>query len=244
MRRQSVEAWPCGTRRERFEPRLRGVLKSAVRAASVALAVGAVTACAAGLIAQRGRSRLTRVRTFAARPRSCARRPDLTRSCCWCPATSAPVFAYYYGSQGWMALPDDPVLDIRNLLSYDRDSATTQPDVDRQARGLVVVVAGSRVLTRRASCRPLLDSPGGWRRFRHAGLPWIAPVALHLPAIRGGAGAIAPGDVGRIEDAGPQRGVERDGLPAVWPGLRRKGIDRDCLPVAVAAAASAEYPSI
>ncbi len=31
----------------------------------------------------------------------------------------APVFAYYYGDTGWSALPDDPVLDIRNTLRYD-----------------------------------------------------------------------------------------------------------------------------
>lgn len=31
----------------------------------------------------------------------------------------APVFAYYYGDAGWIAVPDDPVLDIRHVLDYD-----------------------------------------------------------------------------------------------------------------------------
>ena len=31
----------------------------------------------------------------------------------------APVFEYYYGSHGWTALPNDPVLDVRNPLDYD-----------------------------------------------------------------------------------------------------------------------------
>ncbi|MCS7060654.1 MAG: glycosyltransferase family 39 protein [Anaerolineae bacterium] len=32
----------------------------------------------------------------------------------------APVFAYYYGDAGWIALPDDPVLDVRHVLDYER----------------------------------------------------------------------------------------------------------------------------
>lgn len=39
----------------------------------------------------------------------------------------APVFAYYYGDAGWVALPDDPVLDIRNTLRYD----TAAPALNR-----------------------------------------------------------------------------------------------------------------
>lgn len=31
----------------------------------------------------------------------------------------APVFAYYYGDAGWIAVPDDPVLNIRHVLDYD-----------------------------------------------------------------------------------------------------------------------------
>ncbi len=31
----------------------------------------------------------------------------------------APVFAYYYGDTGWIAVPDDPVLDISHVLDYD-----------------------------------------------------------------------------------------------------------------------------
>ena len=31
----------------------------------------------------------------------------------------APVFAYYYGDTGWIAIPDDPVLDISHVLDYD-----------------------------------------------------------------------------------------------------------------------------
>jgi hypothetical protein len=30
----------------------------------------------------------------------------------------APVFEYYYGQDGWVALPDDPVLDVNNTLDY------------------------------------------------------------------------------------------------------------------------------
>lgn len=31
----------------------------------------------------------------------------------------APVFAYYYGDTGWIAVPNDPVLDINHVLDYD-----------------------------------------------------------------------------------------------------------------------------
>jgi 4-amino-4-deoxy-L-arabinose transferase-like glycosyltransferase len=31
----------------------------------------------------------------------------------------APVFEYYYGPLGWIALPDDPVLDVGNQLDYE-----------------------------------------------------------------------------------------------------------------------------
>ncbi len=31
----------------------------------------------------------------------------------------APVFAYYFGATGWHALPNDPVLNVRNTLSFD-----------------------------------------------------------------------------------------------------------------------------
>jgi hypothetical protein len=30
----------------------------------------------------------------------------------------APVFAYYFGPDGWTALPDDPVLNVNNTLTY------------------------------------------------------------------------------------------------------------------------------
>ncbi|MCS7061981.1 MAG: hypothetical protein RMN25_12570 [Anaerolineae bacterium] len=36
----------------------------------------------------------------------------------------APVFAYYYGDQGWHALPNDPVLNIYNTLHYDTVAPT------------------------------------------------------------------------------------------------------------------------
>ena len=31
----------------------------------------------------------------------------------------APVFAYYYGADGWVPVPDDDVLDVRHVLDYD-----------------------------------------------------------------------------------------------------------------------------
>ena len=31
----------------------------------------------------------------------------------------APVFAYYFGPTGWAAIPDAPLLDVRNALDYD-----------------------------------------------------------------------------------------------------------------------------
>jgi hypothetical protein len=41
------------------------------------------------------------------------------------------VFAYYYGNTGWTALPDDPVLNIRNTLHYD----TAAPALNRALAG-------------------------------------------------------------------------------------------------------------
>ena len=36
----------------------------------------------------------------------------------------SPVFAYYYGDAGWHALPNDPVLNVRNTLDYDSAAST------------------------------------------------------------------------------------------------------------------------
>lgn len=43
----------------------------------------------------------------------------------------APVFQYYYGDEGWHALPPDAVLDVRNLLTYE----TVTPDLNHALSG-------------------------------------------------------------------------------------------------------------
>ncbi len=41
----------------------------------------------------------------------------------------APVFAYYYGDTGWIAIPPDPVLDINHVLDYDRAAPALNRDL-------------------------------------------------------------------------------------------------------------------
>jgi hypothetical protein len=43
----------------------------------------------------------------------------------------APVFAYYFGERGWHALPNDPVLNVRNSLSFD----SAMPALNTALRG-------------------------------------------------------------------------------------------------------------
>ncbi len=41
----------------------------------------------------------------------------------------APVFAYYYGDTGWIAIPADPVLDINHVLDYERAAPALNRDL-------------------------------------------------------------------------------------------------------------------
>jgi uncharacterized membrane protein len=43
----------------------------------------------------------------------------------------APVYQYYYGEEGWHALPSDAVLDVRNLLTYE----TVAPELNQALTG-------------------------------------------------------------------------------------------------------------
>jgi hypothetical protein len=43
----------------------------------------------------------------------------------------APVFEYYFGKRGWHALPNDPVLNVRNSLSFD----SAMPALNTALRG-------------------------------------------------------------------------------------------------------------
>jgi 4-amino-4-deoxy-L-arabinose transferase-like glycosyltransferase len=134
----------------------------------------------------------------------------------------APVFSYYFGDAGWVALPNDPVLNVNNTLDYD--SAVPAMNVALQGKaGAWLLLWQDDVidptgivpaLLRRQSeaLGPALDTPEfhNLRLQRYRFFQPFAPLPAPLPAM-----------TSTIEQAG--RPVGLSGLGCRQPNATKAG---------------------
>ncbi len=134
----------------------------------------------------------------------------------------APVFAYYFGNDGWVALPDDPVLNVNNMLHYDSAVPAMNAALQGKAGAWLLLWQDDVIdptgivpaLLRRQSeaLMPALDSVDfhNLRLQRYRFFQPFAPLPAPLPAM-----------ASSIEPAGRQVGLS--GLGCRQPGMTRAG---------------------
>ncbi len=134
----------------------------------------------------------------------------------------APVFAYYFGNDGWVALPDDPVLNVNNMLHYDSAVPALNAALQGKAGAWLLLWQDDVIdptgivpaLLRRQSeaLMPALDSVEfhNLRLQRYRFFQPFAPLPAPLPAM-----------ASSIEPAGRQVGLS--GLGCRQSGVTRTG---------------------
>lgn len=131
----------------------------------------------------------------------------------------APVFAYYYGEAGWVALPNDPVLDIRNTLRYD----TAAPALNRalaDKRGAWLLLWQDMVIDPGGIVQTLLIHQAGGADFDSRDFRGLRLLHYSFDRYHPLPEALAPARLrqnNQITPAGAERGISALGCETVRP---------------------------
>lgn len=134
----------------------------------------------------------------------------------------APVFAYYFGDEGWIALPDDPVLNVNNTLDYDSAVPAMNDALQSKAGAWLLLwqddvidptsIVSSLLRRQSQALGPALDSTDftGLRLQRYRFFQPFAPLPAPLPAM-----------ASTVEQVGKQVGLS--GIGCRQPNVTKAG---------------------